>query len=253
MSRRRTLPSIVRDMFELYGHTVCYYSRRNSNNPIESGGYMEVPIKDDVFELPLLAFPDFNGIMTRDADTETEALVVDLNTTGSSSSYRTLDRVMQDVLLESFSSSRLVAIKMEQPGGNLICYGTHGAIFDEDFNPMLLCSYQVQRYTQGEETRYSLIRPIIRVNPDTFKSRETPMQKFINNKLLIACLEENLHLPYTYHLHRRIDTDDARLPARIEIDSMPFIIHKPDVPSISTTNQQLLQLALDHIDEELIQ
>lgn len=253
MSRRRNLPGIVGDMFELYGHTVWYYSRQNGNNHIESGGYMEVPIKDDVFELPLFAFHDFNNIMTRDADTETEALVVDLNTAGYSSSYKTLDRVMQDVLLESFYSSRLVVIKMEQPGGNLICYGTHGAVFDEDFNPILMCSYQVQRYTQGEETRYSLIRPIIRVHPDTFKSRETPMQKFINNKLLIACLEENLHLPYRYHLHERIDTDDTRLPARIEIDSIPFIIHKPDVPSISTTNQQLLQLALDHIDEELIQ
>jgi hypothetical protein len=36
---------------------------------------------------------------------------------------------------------------------------------------------------------------------------------------------------------------------KIEIDECPFVIRGTDVPSISVTNEDLLQLAADHIDE----
>ena len=39
------------------------------------------------------------------------------------------------------------------------------------------------------------------------------------------------------------------ISVKIDIDDIPFTILDTDIPSVSTTNKQLLQLAIDHIDE----
>ena len=98
-------------------------------------------------------------------------------------------------------------------------------------------------------TEYKIIKPILRIDPQVFLSRSNTLEKLIVNKMLNACLEDPVALP-RYDLPARIVIlRSARLPVKVEIDECPFLIHQSDTPSISTTNQQLLQVAINHIDE----
>ena len=55
----------------------------------------------------------------------------------------------------------------------------------------------------------------------------------------------------TFRNFTRIVKSDRKFPVKVEIEDCPFTIRAAATPSISTTNQQLLQVAIDHINEIL--
>lgn len=228
------------------------YSHSDSNLTIK---YMEIPLDQDIFELPLFAFwPFVNAIKCM--DTQIPAIAVCLNTIGSAPNYKTVDRNMQDVLVSPFKSSRLAVLNVKQGEQNLTYYGTAGAVFDKDLRPLMVCSYQLERIKDtimDTVTRYKFLQLIMRVHPDVFLYKKTSMERFIVNKLMPICLENSFDFPHLRQhdqtFIRPLDYDRHSVKVKVEICESPYLIHDVDTPSISTSNQQLLQLAIDHLDE----
>ena len=86
------------------------------------------------------------------------------------------------------------------------------------------------------------------------------MERFISNKMITTCLENNFYLPFSHRAvtNYLIDRNDLRIirpnekfPVKVEIANCPFTIRSAATPSISTNNQQLLQVAIDYINEAL--
>ena len=132
-------------------------------------------------------------------------------------------------------------------------YGTQGAVFDKEFDPVMMCSCIVERNKEKEESKsfYKLSKLILRIDPYAFIHKPTSMERFLNNKLITACLENTFFMPssYLYRNHLRISRPTEKFPVKVEIDNCPFTVRSANTPSISTTNQQLLQIALNHIHE----
>lgn len=269
MSRSRDLSGTIRMMFRNNSYESCWSSHRRRSRIVSDENdnirYMEIPICQEVFEIPIFAFEAFLKAVKEGKDTQSNAIAVMLNTIGKEPRYKTLDRYMRDVLLEGYRDSRLVKLEVKQGNDNLMYYGTMGAVFDKDFKPLAICSYQVKRevdvVTNPDEqeesiTKYKFLNPILRVDPYAYLYKTTSMERFIVNKMINTCLEDGAFMPMDYDVDRHfvIPRDQAikNYPVKIEIDECPFLIHQTDSPSISTNNQKLLQLAIDHI-EELIQ
>jgi hypothetical protein len=104
-------------------------------------------------------------------------------------------------------------------------------------------------------TKYKLIRPVLRIDPEVYMSKADPMEKFIANKMIGLCIENLKRKPSNYCLNDNhnasciVTCEQSYLPVKVEIDSCPFSLLTADTPSISTTNQELIKVAIDHLDE----
>ena len=253
----RTLEETISRLYGGDSRSQCWGSRDGLSNP--NVKYMDIPINQEVFEIPLLALDTFVDIVRNHIDGATSFIAVSLNAIGREPRYKTVDRFMRDVLLENYKNSRLIKLEVKQGSDTVLYYGTQGAVFDKEFNPVMICSYQIQRLERtvevnaGEpdiiEYQYKLLRPILRVDPQVYLCKENPLEKFIANKMVNGCLEDTVYLPSGYTLCRNFIRNDESLPVKVIIDTCPFQLHQADTPSISTTNQKLLQVAIDHIDE----
>lgn len=241
----------------------CEYIRTGSwygrNTPQHNSKvlYMDIPIDEDVFEIPTFAFSTFCSTIASGRDEETSALIVSLDTQENMSQYKSIDRALQDILVEDFCHSRLILIPVKQGDSTVNYYGTHGALFDKDFKPLAICSYQIERFLVERENEdgetdsfigYKLQKAILRVAPWVYLYKDTAIEKYIVNKMITGCLQDMVSLPPRSNERILIKRSD-RLQPIVEICNCPFNLHLADTPSISTTNQQLLQVALDHIEE----
>jgi hypothetical protein len=70
---------------------------------------------------------------------------------------------------------------------------------------------------------------------------------------MTTALDTRVYTPSTYGCRDFIEQSGylSFNHVKIEIDECPFVIRGTEVPSISVTNEGLLQLAAEHIDEIL--
>lgn len=243
----RDLAATIEDAFYDCAYRRCY-SCRQGTPETRARKFLDIPVGGNTFEIPVMAFEKLRSISHRDREYRDCVIAAHLNDTGSTSRYSTLDRNMKDVLEESFSSSRLVALTVKQGDDNILYYGTCGAVFNRNMEILMMMSYQIETCDQNTDPVFRIVRPILRIDPNVFLSKADPMERYIINKILTASLsitlyENRLLLPST------ISCAEDAMKVKVELDKSPFVIHQASVPSISTTNQSLLQVALDHIDE----
>ena len=230
----------------------CQYWYGDRPIPVSTKKYMEIPIEEDIFELPVFALSDFNELTRDNKDLSTEAITAMLFSLNKEPRYKSLDRYMRDIILEQFTHSRLVKCEVKQGTETILYYGTHGAVFDKYYNPMMMCLWQIERRWVNEKTRkYHFIKPILRINPDCYVHQWDPMQRWIAKKAATAALTETIYKPFGRDLTDAFEEIpyDARMDLTVEISKSPFRIRTADTPSISTTNKSLLQLVIDHIEE----
>lgn len=246
----RNLLCAIEDAFYGNTYTRCHSYRFRGTPRSDARKFIDVPIYEDTFEVPLLAFDTFKGIALKSKEEREDIIAVCLNDIGAVSSYATLDRNMRDVLEESFSSTRLAAVEVKQGDNTILYYSTCGAVFNKDMETLMMMSYQIKTCNQedGHMPAYKIVKPILRIDPNVFLSKADPMERYIINKILTASLSIGLWESRMY-LSSSIVFAEGYLKVKVELDKSPFVIHQACVPSISTTNQSLLQVALDHIDE----
>ena len=213
--------------------------------------YLEIPINKPSFELPCFVYNSFNMLISV-GDRDKDALVVALQTMHRTPRYVTMNRYLQDLLVEDYQTDKLVELKVKV-NDNLIktYYITQGAIFTEDYTPIMLCTWQVERIPSDDgKDKFKFTKPVVRIRPDVYVEKTDAMQKFIATKLPILALERMMYYP-AHHCDDIITSQRLRdlTAARVVIDEIPFVLKRTDVPSISTTREKLLKCAIDHIDE----
>lgn len=253
MARSASLDSVIGSIFQgsnTNSQIDRFRSRNNSSIPITAKRYMEISIGEDTFELPLLAFAAFRQMLKRPHQYDT--LVAQIYSCGQTSIYKSLDAIMRDVLSTHFSKH---LSKVQIAGSPNTYYATFGAVFDENLKPLMMLSWIMERYKNiADTTMYRYKRPLLRLNPYPCISKEDALQRFLTGKFLTASLDNFITTPYYYELGNIIDQTRAfsnrgTYHVKVEIDECPFIIRGADVPSVSVTNDALLQLAADHIIE----
>lgn len=230
-----SLISIIRSCYE-DPHT----SRSSTTNRTynDKNAYMEIPIDKDSFEMPTFAFSSMRYAFVQQS--ECKAIVANLCDFGYRVSYKSLDANIRAVLDSSFPQKNLLKIV----AGDKPYYITQGIILDEDFNILLLMTWEVHRNANADSP-YHLTRPVMRVNPMVYRDKNNSMYRYIINKIVTSAVQ----IPRVYD---NMFEYNNYYTIKIIVDTIPFNITYTEAPSISTTNKELLDIAVAY-SEELLQ
>lgn len=243
-------------MNQVFSNTssTCYKNVDADIERAKEAVYMIVPCKGDKVEIPVFLLRQFADYMEkRNLDEAPDYLSVSLGSIGKASGYSSFDRIIRSVLQDDFTQHRLVKFQGKD-GDNLhTYYGTKAALFDSDFTPLMICAWEMERKKvyqwNTDSIRNWLTRPIMRISPHFFIEKQDNVGRFVNKKMLTALVQRNMSTP------RWMPTDNvsyiwnARYTPKVVIDAIPFQLKKVDAPSISTTNDCLLQLASEHLND----
>ena len=243
------LHSIISDIFRPSLHTYrgliqAQYSDRELTGVNRGVSFMSVPIDKDIFEVPAFAMNTFLNIQQNNRDFhQIASLAIPLYTNREIPYYKTVGRYMRDVLNSSYDRG-LIILKPNDKGIPSLYYGTKGAIFDCNFNPIAMFTLQVKK--EGES--FTVIKPILRVNPLLYIYKETDIDKFIANKLIPACVSD---LYYLRNINRIQVENQDKMGISVIMEKMPFDIRRVPAPDASFEQHNLIELALNHLDEIL--
>lgn len=244
MSLSEVLLKCFENWYSLRGGTsICTY-----NNAIRSSlSFMTVPLKEnDAFEIPVTALKPLSN--SRNSIGTVDNIAMFLSSNDYVPFYKTLDATLKNTLHKTSEGAKLLRITHSNDEHPYYC--SFGAIYDRNYHPIMMCSWIVQLIKEPEvsEAPYSfhLVRPILRVDPQVFIDRSNPIERYIVNKIIPAAL--TISPNHCYHLPFSIRDSSRSFRVKVEIDNCPFRITKPVTPTIETTNEALLKVALDNID-----
>lgn len=248
------LSSIIMDCYNSNPYNRNYRFHSPNNGQEDKTSYMIIPISKDSFELPVFSLFAFTSNIAMQGDNPIDAIVVNLKDAENKTTYAAIEAKIRDALTVNYQTSGLMTIATGDPT-NPCYYGTHGLILDKDFMPMMMMSWIVRKIhgknDDGDYVEFKFDRPILRIDPRVIINKSNGVERYIANKIMPTALSfSNIYRPTMRH-NAFFGADDFRrnIPVKVEIDRTPFIIRKPSVPSISTTNQELIGIALNNMDE----
>ncbi len=246
----RTLSYTIYNIFtDLTGYSSV--SRPREPN-IVGYKYMEIPIDRDEeeFEIPCVALNQFGNLVTSNSETKYSKLVVRIYSRNYTPYYRTLNRNLQEILSTNIEGTSLIKTQLNPGVSNSdYYYGCLGSIFDKHLNPLFLCTWKIKRIKTAieNEDNYEFIKPVIRICSDVFTDQSDALQRFLSKKFPILALSSSI-TPPMLNRNRFINRENPCKPMVI-IDNIPFNIKEAEIPSISTENKNLIQIAIDNINE----
>lgn len=243
----RDLSSTLRFCFEdLTSCVSMNISTRSTTNTDPK--YMTISLIGNTLEIPLLALSSLESGYKQNSD----VIVASLNTSGRVSRYKSLEAGLKDTIVSDVRTYDLIQLPTKESEPKY--YATCGAIFDKHFMPVMIMSWEFEKVSmENEELPFKLkfIRPILRISPNVVVSKSNTVERFIVNKVLTSAL--SLYGCYRPYMNGTTLFDNSSYndtqKIKVIIDQLPFDITSTDVPSIDTTNEELLQVALDNIDE----
>lgn len=213
--------------------------------------YLTIPFDTKEIELPLFVVNALHTTIYPKGDNinlDSTNLVVEMHTSSKLGPYKTMDANIRQIIGTSFTNSLM---KITLKDSSTVYYGTYGALFDKDLNPLMMLIWKVKRtppnnLKEDSTAWFTPIKPIIRVSSRIIQ-KENPMERYIFNKIITEGLAlnnlEGIYSDIFYY------SPQKTFSTQVIIDEFPFLISDPATPSISTTNKELIDTALAYIDD----
>lgn len=242
------LAQIIVNSFE-NSSTHAGYAQTECNST--ESWHMIIPITANTFEIPVFALDTFGRIPLTDPN-PMDCMVFQVKSSPLKSTYKTLNPAIKEVLNNKAFAGRLAQLprKNEEPP----YYGNHGILFDAHFTPIVMMTWEVSKFfdTESNRDRFRFVQPILRVAPYIVTNKDDSIQRFITNRIIPAALYYKIHIPITvWDGNFKREGNNVLFPVKVIIDRFPFPMKKVSAPSISTTDEELRQVALNNIDELL--
>lgn len=228
------------------------YSISRSISFTDKSSYMLIPVTGDSIEIPTMTMYSLPTLKNKILQKEPiDALVVNLNNNGGYSSFKSVSASIRDAFTVLYKNAHLrKLVTVGDPEKTY--YGTYGAIFDENFKPIVMLSWELKKIYRDDNQdsfRYKFIRPILRVAPEVFINKSNTVERFIINQIIPTALSITYLSSPIFHRSMIYESNSGNCKVKVLIEKIPYIIKETDVPSISTTNEELLGTALNYIDE----
>lgn len=245
----RDLQSILEGAYE---NSRCTYWYGCDIDGLENKSVFMTISLGDKFEIPAFALDVFSSNKRMGGENPPDCIVINLRYSGSRTTYKSVDANMRNTLNARYYSSRL--IKMPGIGDpERVYFTTQGAVFDENYNPVMMLTWEMERVLDEvhQSYKYKFIRPVLRVKPDIVVNKYDALERYIVNKVIPTVLTLN------YITSPSINSTDIianyyasrNFKVKVIIDKIPFEVRETDKPSVSTTNEELLGIALDNLGE----
>ena len=217
-----------------FSNTISY-PRPNRVVVSDEYRYIEIPVESNRFEIPSFALDALSKLLLYQ---DKSSIAAELHFSGYTPSYKTAGRYFQDIINASLDSTFYLS------EGENHYYAAKGIIMDEHFVPILLCSWMVEKvFSDTQLVGFKIIKPILRVAPQCYLSQDDAIQKLIVKKIIPTILTTHLSIPSAFPI------ETIRPVAKVIIDDIPFHTRTVVPPTVNTTNEELLSVALYHLDE----
>lgn len=243
------LETIIRSNFEVI--PIMDYSLVSTYiNDDRKLSTITIPVFGEIITMPTMFLGVFMHMVRNEKCEELDAFVCTTTTNSRDSSYKSLDANIRNIFNTSraFSNYWGPFVKVHV-NPDKVYYCCKGAIFSDNLKPLVMLSWQIMKL---DSIKYKFIQPVLEVDSKVFTQKEDAMDRYIINKIIPATLNiRNLIAPgfrYGQSVFNFEYTGLNYLP-KVEIGNIPFAIEIPDIPSVSTTNKELLDIVLDNIDE----
>lgn len=253
-----TTEAWIRRIFE--GEGVKGYFRLDNGHHQEEhdkkSSYLMVPIKGNKIEVPVFALCHYIDLVVKYGLCDLpDYMALELKSKAKRSRFKSFDKIIKNVLSGEFYGNRLIRFEGKDNDRTIDYYGTNAALFDKDFNPLILCTWEFEKEVVGnsEDLKYCycLVRPALRIDPHFYTEKYDNVGRFVCKKMMALLLNTpDIYVPYIPRTQSGIGYSHqlVRIP-KVVIDEMPFKICKPGNPSIATTSQELRETALDNIED----
>lgn len=237
------LKSIIHGIF-----TGAFDRRWNNTIIVFSESYhMIVPINKPIFEIPVLAcnFINVKGTLRGKNLANFDTLDIPIETINAEAPYKTSSAFLKYILPLDVRDNGLTKFTIEENGASYTYYGGMGTLLDEDFQPIVLFSWIVEK-VPGVVSYVNAIKPIIRISPKVFEKKDG-LQRYIVNKFLKIVFSINAVIgsyPSSFMVFH-----GNSIPITVVFEDSPFTVRRTDVPSVSTTDGELRNIVLHHMDE----
>lgn len=236
--------------------SMCFHSISYSRSVRTSGwnngdAFMTIPLQGNTVCVPVFALPALTKIDQEAFNpTQQENIAVRLGTDSAiAATYKSLDAKVRYALQRSYKAGMCrIDISVTE-----YYYGIFGSIFDKNLNPIMMLMWEIERFVTDDENpepKFRFKRPVVQVLPSVLQKRDA-MERYIVNQVLAKALalDGNVHPPYG-DLNSHFDRIyNSYFSVRAVIDKFDFKVTRIDKPSISTTNKELLDIALDNLEE----
>jgi hypothetical protein len=149
---------------------------------------------------------------------------------------------MQDLIRASYDQ-KLVKCHIKKGSSYYDYYATGGLITDSEFNPILIAGWQLSREWTENKYMYKVIKPFFKISPTVLEQKDS-MQNFIVKKMIPELFVDTLSRPS----FPNTDSHTSGYFINVEIGKDIPIAKVVDKPSISLSNDALIQLAINTIN-----
>lgn len=236
-----TLSEVLQDNFERIHCVDTFYPTSSAEVKPK---YMTIFIDKDKFEVPTFALYALNKISALFG-----SIVAKLRYVGTNSRYKTINASLRNGL--SYNYKNIFLYKLPSVGDpERTYYVTQGCIFDEELNPIMVLTWEIEREPHKDLPKtfmYSFIKPVLRVVPEVVIYKANALERYIVNKIIPTVLNS----PYisSPRIGNELFKEGCIDKPKVIIDSIPFTVKSTSTPSISTTNEELMKVALDNLEE----
>lgn len=201
---------------------------------------MKIPLNVDVVEFPLLIA--YNSLDQFFSEESAPTLMVILACGGVEDGYATLESNFKYAISHRQTSCKLRKIEAKDRNDTIPYLIAYGAVFTEWMQPCMLNTVRLMTEWSEVEGKRKVVdwEPILRLSPICWSLNDS-MSRLLTGKYLREIIQSDPLWCYWDGFPRK--------KIKVEIEEIPFDIISPEAPSILTTNQELLQTAIDHIDE----
>lgn len=248
----RDLSTVIRRCFSYKNGDILYKER--SDDKSSKGVFLMIPCHECSFEMPVLAIHVLD-MASFHTENPVDAAVSNLRHLGFRSQYKTLHSAFHDALNTSCPEYSLVRLPMVK-GLDKPYYTMRGAVFNADFHPVMIMSWQMERFhtdipphdSYSKEGWYlRFVKPVLRIAPEVVLNKDDAVKRYIVNNIVPTALSlRHIVAPAIY---ANADIRKTYSNVEVVIGDIPFGLKEAEVPSVSTTNEALLNVALSHIDE----
>lgn len=218
--------------------------------------YLVTNIGGDELEIPIIAREHIEQIISNNmglffGELSVQTITLPLYENSLPQQRRTFDSFINQFFIHTDYGRRLQKITSNK---GEVYYGGKGLIFDDKYNPLMLCTLKARRVLVDNIPKIVYFKPIVYVNPIVFIEPDKLINKGIIKKVIPYYIVRSVSLPVSRYISfynepvNNMDNDKAA----IIIDSLDRFFIKPTVPKPqSCINESLNECLVNNIDDVL--
>lgn len=217
------------------------------------GDEIEVPViaREHIEQVVSGVMSPFTGV------SRIQTVVLPLYENSTPQDRRTFDSFIKQFFVTINYSRRLQKITSNK---GEVYYGGKGLIFDDRYNPLILCTLKARKKVQKEGAfgsntfRMAYFKPVIYVNPIVFTESDKLINKGIIKKIIPYYINRGISFPSIRHSLFCVDSENNQESRRamVIIDNPNRFLIKPIVPKPqSCTTESLNECLVNNVDDIL--